>query len=589
MDKKEIAQSIKDKVVGKAKSEVSPTNEKSDGVSLLKTLNIFAANMMSLHLFARDTNVARQNTQKLVQLAGGKPTNKADAFFQTASERESKLESEREKYSTSPEPEDKEEEQDGKNLIQKILNVFGLGTLAKVFSITRIVGLLKFIGPIFLITTIASGIYKGWEAWKETGSILQAVKAGITEFLDFITLGFFGKENIAAMFDKAVDFLTPIVDTIGKFFSNIGEFFSQKWAKFKEFFGATKSDPTSDAYADANKSVATVKDELIKEIDDLKARRDRLSEIRDSKKKSLEEIQKDLEKEKKAQYEGEDEVVRERLGLEKKSAARKAEEARKAKPAPLPTISPAPKPQPQVEPSNRPEPSKTEPGKVASVGEPPAKGTGSLKSVVTTQSGVDIDRFKPEFEEPLTRMASAFKQETGKPILVTSGYRSNEKQKELWDAALAKNGGDVAKTRKLVAPPSPPLGTGRGSMHLFGLAIDVNSKGDGGINKLAGPRDKPTGWLERFGLTRPIPGEDWHIQLVKTPAVADGKTVVNDNGKTASLDNAKPSTGENVSKNSVELAQNQRAQEKRQTPTVINGGSTNNKQVITNTHQVQAA
>jgi hypothetical protein len=125
-------------------------------------------------------------------------------------------------------------------------------------------------------------------------------------------------------------------------------------------------------------------------------------------------------------------------------------------------------------------------------------------------------------------------------------------------------------------------------MHLFGLAIDVNSKGDGGINKLAGPRDKPTGWLERFGLTRPIPGEDWHIQLVKTPPVADGKTVVNDNGKTASLDNGKQTTGENVSKNSVELAQNQRAQEKRQTPTVINAGSTNNKQVINNTHQVQA-
>jgi hypothetical protein len=79
---------------------------------------------------------------------------------------------------------------------------------------------------------------------------------------------------------------------------------------------------------------------------------------------------------------------------------------------------------------------------------------------------------------------------------------------------------------------------------------------------LAGPRDKPTGWLERFGLTRPIPGEDWHIQLVKTPPVADGKTVVNDNGKTASLDNGKQTTGENVSKNSVELAQNQRAQEK---------------------------
>ena len=122
-----------------------------------------------------------------------------------------------------------------------------------------------------------------------------------------------------------------------------------------------------------------------------------------------------------------------------------------------------------------------------------------------------------------------------------------------------------------------------------GLAIDINSKGADGINKLAGSRDSPTGWLEKFGLIRPIPGEDWHIQLAKTPAVADGKNVVNDNGKTASLDNGKPTTGENVSKNSVELAQNQRAQEKRQTPTVINAGTTNNKKVVNNTHQVQAA
>jgi hypothetical protein len=586
MDKKELAQSIKDSVVGKAKSAISPTNEKSDGVSILKTLNIFASNMMSLHLFARDTNVARQNTQKLVQLAGGKSTNKADSFFQTASERESKLESDREKYSTKPEPEPKEEDDGADKFMVKFLGIFGLQNLARVFSVTKIVGLLKFIGPVFLITTIASGIYKGWEAWKETGSLLQAFKAGVTEFLDFITLGFFGKENIAKMFDKAVDFLTPIVDTIGRFFSKIGDFLSQKWDKFKEFVGITQSDPTSDAYADANRSVATVKDELIKEIDDLKARRNFLVEIRDSKRKSLDEIQKDAEKEKQAQYEGEDEIVRERMGLEKKSAARKAAEARKAKPAPLPTISPAPAPKPVEQPKAEPSPTKA--GAEPAPGEAPVKGTGTLKSLVTKQSGVDIDRFKPELEEPLTRMAAAFKEQTGKPILVTSGYRSNEKQKELWDAALAKNGGDVAKTRKLVAPPSPPLGPGKGSMHLFGLAIDVNSKGDGGINKLAGPRDKPTGWLERFGLTRPIPGEDWHIQLVKTPPVADGKTVVNDNGKTASLDNGKQTTGENVSKNSVELAQNQRVQEKRQTPTVINAGSTNNKQVINNTHQVQA-
>jgi hypothetical protein len=596
MDKQDLAQSIKDKVVGKEKSAVSPTNEKSDGASILKTLNIFASNMMSLHLFARDTNVARQNTQKLVQLAGGKSTNKADMFFQTASERETKLETEREKFSKTPEPEPKEEDDGSDSFMSKFLGIFGLGNLAKVFSVTRIMGLLRFIGPVFLITTIVSGIYKGWEAWKETGSLLEAFKAGITEFLDFLTLGFFGKENIAAMFDKAVDFLTPIVDTIGNFFSNIGEFFSEKWAKFKAFFGAVDEEPTSDAYADANKSARTIKDDLIVEINTLRARRDSLTEIRDKKREDLEDVKEESKKEKEADYKGDDEVVRKRQGLSEKSARQKAAQARKATPAPAPVITPSAQPKTEPAPtagSGGSGPAPTPSGGAAAPAgggtEPPGKGTGSLKSVVAVQNGVDIDHFKPELEDPLTKMASAFKEQTGKPLLVTSGYRSNEKQKELWDAALAKNGGDVAATRKKVAPPAAPLGPGKGSMHLFGLAIDINSKGDGGINKLAGSRDNPTGWLEKFGLTRPIAGEDWHIQLAKTPAVPDGKNVVNDNGKTASLDSGKPSTGENVSKNSVELAQNQRAQEKRQTPTVINAGTTNNKQVVKNTHQVQAA
>jgi hypothetical protein len=608
MDKKDLAQGIKDKVVGKAKSEVSPTNEKSDGVSLLKTLNIFASNMMSLHLFARDTNVARQNTQKLVQLAGGKPTNKADAFFQTASERESKLESEREKYSTSPEPEPKEEEDGGDNLMQKILGIFGLGNLAKVFSLTKIVGLLRFIGPIFLITTIVSGIYKGWEAWKETGSLLEAFKAGITEFLDFITLGFFGKENIAAMFDKAVDFLTPIVDTIGNFFSQIGEFFSDKWEKFKVFFGMADASPDSDAYADANKSAKTIKDELNAEIIRLIARRDSLVEIRDKKKEDLEDVQAESEKEKKADYKGDDEVVRERQGLSKKSAREKAAQSRKATPAPAPVITPSASPKTEPAPTagaGGSGPTPTPSGGGASAGGAggapgggqPAKSTGSLKQVTTVQSGVDVEHFNPSFEEALTKMANAFKEQTGKPLVVTSGYRSNEKQKELWDAELAKQGGDVAKARKKVAPPAAPLGPGKGSQHLFGLAADIKPTSGafgagspkGFLNELAGTRTADTGFLAKFGLIRPVAGEDWHLQPAKTEAVADGQKVVNNDGKVTDLGGGKPTTGDTVSKNSVELAQNQRAQEKRQTPTVVNAGTTNNKQVVKNTHQVQAA
>ena len=74
-------------------------------------------------------------------------------------------------------------------------------------------------------------------------------------------------------------------------------------------------------------------------------------------------------------------------------------------------------------------------------------------------------------------MAADFKVKTGKTLLVTSGFRTNEKQKTLFDEMVAKLNGDKAAAKKKVAEPMPPLGQGKGSFHLKGLAIDINSKG----------------------------------------------------------------------------------------------------------------
>lgn len=155
----------------------------------------------------------------------------------------------------------------------------------------------------------------------------------------------------------------------------------------------------------------------------------------------------------------------------------------------------------------------TEPTRIAAV--------GSLSSIVTAQSGVDLTKLNGSLEERVAAMAADFKAKTGQKLLVTSAYRSNEKQKQLWDAELAKNNGDVAATRKKVAEPGPPFGNGKGSLHAAGFAIDINSKGATGLNVLAGPRDKSTGWLESFGLIRPVNNEDWHIQVAGTPATPD--------------------------------------------------------------------
>lgn len=65
--------------------------------SILEEVNInskiTAKNTMALPSMARDMNVMRQNVIKLVKLQGGTPTNKADAWFMKAKEREAAYES----------------------------------------------------------------------------------------------------------------------------------------------------------------------------------------------------------------------------------------------------------------------------------------------------------------------------------------------------------------------------------------------------------------------------------------------------------------------------------------------------------------
>lgn len=190
-----------------------------------------------------------------------------------------------------------------------------------------------------------------------------------------------------------------------------------------------------------------------------------------------------------------------------------------SQPIAIPTPSPvSPPPPPAIKVTETPA-SYTPP--VTASTQPPT----SLKSVVaTSDGGVDLSNFNPELEKRVSLMAASFQQQTGKKLIVTSGYRSNEKQKQLWDAKVTELGGNEAAAAKWVARPMPPLGTGKGSPHLQGLAIDINSKGAQGINILAGTRDSPTGWLEKFGLIRPVPGEDWHIQASGTPPSADNPT-----------------------------------------------------------------
>jgi len=579
--KEELNNSIKKKILRQSeRTAESPGAEEKP--NFLKIINTFAKSMVSLPSFARDLNVARQNLVWLIKLKGGKPTNKADAFFLKADEREAKFEVDMAKQKSedetgsSPTPEKKTDDKKDplERIMTSILDIFGLGALGKYFAVGKILGSLKIIGITFLLTTIASGIYKAYEEFMVTGDILASVKKGFVEFIDFITLGAFGKDSIGKLFDDVINFLAPIVETVGNFIDSIGKFFNDKFQKLKKFFGLSREKTPAESEPI---QVKTPIELLNEQIATLKARKDSLVTLNEEKKAKVEELREQKRKK-------QEEKIAELKAIPGKIKDKIFEVGKKVVSKVSATVTPTPTaPVSPVTPSPAPEPitggAKEEPGQ---------QGGGSLSQLVKVDTGVDISKFNPALEEAVVRMADAFKKETGKRLLITSGYRSNEKQKQLWDAELAKNGGDAAKARKMVAPPAPPLGTGRGSPHLRGLAIDINSRGADGINALAGTRENPTGWLEKFGLARPVPNENWHVQLAKTPPVGDSNTAVNDNGKVVNLATGKQEVGEKVAKNSVELAQNQREQEKRQTPTVINAGITNNNTNVRNTSRAEA-
>lgn len=105
---------------------------------------------------------------------------------------------------------------------------------------------------------------------------------------------------------------------------------------------------------------------------------------------------------------------------------------------------------------------------------------------------------KPEFSGALQQLFMNAPPEIQKQLQVYSGYRSPERQAELWKGALAKYGSPEA-ARKWVAPP------GR-SNHGHGQAADLRF-----LDRTA--RDWAHSNASKYGLAFPLGNEPWHIEL----------------------------------------------------------------------------
>ena len=546
----------------------------------LAFLKVGAKNFLHLKGIARDLNVASQNIQQLLKAVGGKPrkSGQTDMFILSPDEIDRKLAVDVAKEKPTPVPKEEDEKKPslvgktfdklkgkikdskagkavgkafakfkGTKVGGKIFSIAGqIAKFAKLFSPTNI--MLAFGGISFLFVILQSSIFDPIvEGFKEfmgnIGEMFDSLKESLSSFIDNL------KESIGETIDEitsnVAEFFKPFTDKVKEIYEKIVAFISDKVDKVKEFFGF-KIEP--------------------------KGQPPKIDE---------EKLKKEAEKEAKG----------------KKPDKKQVPTAPPAAPSPAPTpaapaSSPAPTP---AAPAPATPPPPTAPSPAGEITAP----AGGLSGVATLQSGVDVSGLNPEFEKRLAAMAADFKAKTGKALLITSGVRSNEKQKELYDKKVAELGGNEAAARKLVAEPMPPLGKGRGSFHLKGLALDINSKGAAGLNALAGPRTAPTGWLESYGLSRPVANEDWHVQpsgsvpTADNPANPGAPTLVADkSGKPIEVNSGKketigpaaspPSTGTQVASASTDVAAGQRQQAKPSASVMINASTTNNTKVQKN-------
>lgn len=204
-------------------------------------LKIIAKNSVALPWIARDMNVMRQNIIKMVKIENDKSeneeegdkkskspkpvkheaVNKADAWFMREDEREAKLETERAKFgkkeqTKTPQPEKPKEE--GGGLLESIIGMFSGALMSGISAIFNPGVILKLLGKVFVIGAIFISLFKGftaaWEKWKETGSLKDAIIAGLGAILDFLTFGLFGEDSVKKLFQAVEDFIDPIIDSV---------------------------------------------------------------------------------------------------------------------------------------------------------------------------------------------------------------------------------------------------------------------------------------------------------------------------------------------------------------------------------------
>ena len=177
---------------------------------------------------------------------------------------------------------------------------------------------------------------------------------------------------------------------------------------------------------------------------------------------------------------------------------------KKAPETKAPETKPAPPPpkQPPIEQQSGEADSPTDPKGGAATDKMQTKAVGKLNQATgeivpgsTSLEGIGLNgkltkekiyNLDPNVRDLFTGMAKEYHNLTGKTIPVNEAFRSYEDQAALY----AKMPGKAAKPGN--------------STHEFGLALDINSEAANELDKL--------GLMRKYGFTRPIGGETWHVE-----------------------------------------------------------------------------
>lgn len=143
-----------------------------------------------------------------------------------------------------------------------------------------------------------------------------------------------------------------------------------------------------------------------------------------------------------------------------------------------------------------------------------------MGKTLTKNGSVDVDGINPGMQSNMVNMSKEYFDRTGKKLQLNSGFRSVEKQAELYRTM----------PKGMAAAP----GT---SLHNFGLAVDIPSAQTNELRNL--------GLLEKYGFTRPIAKEPWHVQPVGVSVAAAKAGVYSADGpanQTAMAMSSRPSS-----------------------------------------------